>query len=329
MGHDVTLFASGDSQTSARLVPCCPSALRLGGLQHADAVANARMLRQVDQRQDEFDVVHVHLEEWARTTPHLLESAHITTVHGRIDTPDTLAVYAASPRLALVSISNEQRAPLRHANWLGTVYHGLNEELFTPSFESGSYLAFLGRISPEKRVDRAIAIAQRYGMPLKIAAKVDNNDYAYYLTVRDLLQRPGVEFMGEVNEQQKHALLRGAHALLFPIDWPEPFGLVMVESMACGTPVIAYRHGSVPEVVDHGVTGFVVSNMSEALAALDHVSQLSRQACAEVARKRFSAQRMARDYVQVYEKRLLARSWKGRVSGLDLEEGGLRAGTRQ
>jgi len=299
LGHRVTLFASGDSVTRADLVPGCSRALRLGGSADAADRAHAAMLAQVYERRHEFDVIHLHIGDWHLREPRLLKSSHVTTVHDPIDSPENLAIYD-SPALRLVSISDAQRRPLPAASWLGTVYHGLPDGLYRPRYERGSYLTFLGRISPETRVDRAIDIARRFGMPLKIAAKVDRADYQYYLSIRHMLREPFVEFVGEVNETQKSELLAGAYALLFPIDWPEPFGLAMIEAMASGTPVIAWRNGSVPELVDQSVTGFVINSIEGAVSALSRVAQLDRRLVARVAYQRFAARRMARDYLRLY-----------------------------
>jgi glycosyltransferase involved in cell wall biosynthesis len=304
-GHDVTLFASGDSTTKAQLCPGSRHALRLGGTSEAQAKLHAAMLHEVHALRRHYDVIHLHVDDWHLLEPRLLDTPHVTTVHGRLDVPHCRKVYENRPDLTLVSISNSQRAGLYDANWLSTVYHGIPEDLYRPSAERGDYLVFLGRISQEKRVDRAVDIAGRYGLPLKIAAKVDNADYAYYETVKHKLREPWVDFIGEVGEPEKLTLLRGARALLFPIDWPEPFGLAMIEAMLCGTPVIAWRHGSIPEVVDDGITGMIVDSIEGAVSALRELDHMDRAACAEHARKRFSARRMAEDYVRVYKHRAI------------------------
>jgi glycosyltransferase involved in cell wall biosynthesis len=302
-GHDVTLFASGDSLTSATLVPGSSQALRLAGVSASDQASHTAMLAEVYARRSEFDVIHLHVDDWQLLEPRLLRTPHVTTVHGRIDLPARRSIYAAEPELALVSISDVQRAPLPHARWLATVYHGLPDELYRPCDERGEYLAFVGRISPEKRVDRAVEIAGKFGMRLRVAAKVDNADFAYYQSVKHKLSEPWVDFIGEVGEDDKCKLLGGAHAFLFPIDWPEPFGLAMIEAMACGAPVIAWKHGSIPEVVDEGRTGFVVDDIDSAVAALGRCASFDREGCVAHARARFGAARMARDYVHVYERR--------------------------
>jgi glycosyltransferase involved in cell wall biosynthesis len=302
-GHEVTLFASADSHTRARLVPGCPRALRLAGAMDGEFDAHSAMLREVHARRHEFDVVHIHVDDWHLREPRLFAVPHVTTVHGRIDIPERLRCFSGHDRLALVSISDAQRAPLPKAPWLGTVHHGLPTNLYTPRYEPGSYLVFLGRISPEKGVQRAIEIAGRFGMKLVIAAKIEQIDYQYYLSIRSELRRPWVDFVGEVDQVQKDDLLGGAYALLFPIDWPEPFGLVMIEAMSCGTPVVAFRNGSTPEIVDHGVSGFLADDVESALSGLRQVATLNRMRVASVARQRFSAPRMATEYLKLYERR--------------------------
>lgn len=299
LGHRVTLFASGDSVTRAELVPGCERALRLGGTSDAVERAHAAMLGEVYRRRHEFDIIHSHIGNWHLREPRLLESSHVTTVHERLDLPENQALYE-HPALRLISISDAQRRPLPNASWLGTVLHGLPDGLYRPRHERGSYLSFVGRMSPNMRVDRAVEIARRAGMPLKIAAKIDRADYAYYQTLKPILREPFVEFVGELNEAQKGELLAGAYALLFPIDWPEPFGLSMIEAMACGTPVVAWRNGSVPELVDQSVTGFVINSIEGAVSALSRVAQLDRRLVARVAYQRFAARRMARDYLRLY-----------------------------
>jgi glycosyltransferase involved in cell wall biosynthesis len=302
-GHDVTLFASGDSITEAELVACSERALRLSeGV--VDALPHHMvMLEQVARRADEFDVLHFHID--LMHAPVVRSFAHrtLTTLHGRLDLPDLRPFYRAFPKLPLVSISNAQRKPLPPVNWAGTIYHGLPADLlhFNPEPKRG-YLAFLGRISPEKRPDRAIEIAALSGMPLKIAAKIDRVDKPYWDEKIAPLVRAhsNVEYIGEINEQQKSAVLGGAHALLFPIDWDEPFGLVMIEAMACGTPVIAYGRGSVPEVIDDGVSGFIVSSIEEAAAAVGNLGQLDRAKVRATFERRFTVERMTRDYVDLY-----------------------------
>jgi glycosyltransferase involved in cell wall biosynthesis len=301
-GHDVTLFASGDSRTTATLVAPVPRALRLSKC--ADPLAQHLLLVElITQRADEFDVIHFHIAPLHFSMARRLATPHVTTLHGRLDLPEVPALYGEFADLPLVSVSDAQRDPLPHQNWVGTVYHGLpdGELQFNP--RPGQYLAFLGRISPEKRVDRAIAIAKACGWPLKIAAKVDPVDKEYFeTTINPLLDHPLIEYCGEINERQKGPFLGGAMALLFPIDWPEPFGLVMIEAMACGTPVVAIRGGSVAEVLDEGVTGFICDNVEQAIEATRRVPTLDRMRCRRTFEERFTATRMAEEYSQLYRR---------------------------
>jgi glycosyltransferase involved in cell wall biosynthesis len=308
-GHDVTLFASGDSRTLAQLVPIWPEALRLGGTCRDALIPHVLMVEEIARRSREFDVIHFHLAALHLPSARRLPVPHLTTLHGRLDLPELGPLYAEFADLPTVSISDAQREPLDHASWIGTVYHGLPTDLFHCHPEPGEYLAFLGRIAPEKRVDRAIAIATACGQPLRIAAKVDPADREYFeRDIKPLLDHPLVEFIGEIDEQQKDEFLGRAAALLFPIDWPEPFGLVMIEAMACGVPVIAFRGGSVPEVIDCGVTGFIVDTIEEAVQAVQAVDRISREQCRAVFEQRFSVARMATDYVQLYETLIARRS---------------------
>ncbi|HEX7779586.1 MAG TPA: glycosyltransferase family 4 protein [Vicinamibacterales bacterium] len=302
-GHDVTLFASGDSVTEAELVPVCPHSLRLDP-DSVDAMAHhLLMLEQVFRRADDFDVLHFHIDYLHFPLSRRYSRPNVTTLHGRLNIVDLVPLYREYTDMALVSISDAQRQPLPHARWLATVHHGLPADLFTLQPTPGRYLAFLGRISPEKRVDRAIEIARRAGLPLRVAAKIDESDRAYFEgEIAPLFELPFVEYIGEIGESEKQAFLGGARALLFPIDWNEPFGLVMIEAMACGTPVIAWPGGSVAEVMDHGVTGFIVEEIDDAVEATRAVGTLDRRACREVFDQRFTARRMARDYVTVYER---------------------------
>ena len=301
-GHDVTLFASGDSQTMARLVPIWPHALRLDAACRDTLSPHVLMVEEVAKRVHEFDLIHFHIAPFHLPLARRLPVAHVTTLHGRLDIPELQPLYREFQDMPVVSISDAQRHPLPDAGWIGTVHHGEPPDLFPFHPEPGRYLAFLGRISPEKRVDRAIAIATACGQPLRIAAKVDPADRDYFDTqIRHLLDHPLVEFIGEINETQKPEFLGGATALLFPIDWPEPFGLVMIEAMACGVPVVAFRGGSVDEVIDHGVTGFVVETLDDAIAATREVTQLDRRDCRAVFEERFNAARMAADYVALYD----------------------------
>jgi glycosyltransferase involved in cell wall biosynthesis len=302
-GHDVTLFASGDSRTSARLVPGSPTALRLSGCCQDFLAPHVFMLEQVVKQAHEFDVVHFHIAQLHFPIARRALPAHVTTLHGRLDLPELVPLYEEFSDIPCVSISDAQRAPLPHAHWVATVHHGLPPDLLPFRPGPGSYLAFLGRISPEKRVDRAIAIARACGQRLRIAAKVDPADTDYFeREIRPLLDHPLVEFIGEIGDDKKAAFLARARALLFPIDWPEPFGLVMIEALACGTPVIAFRGGSVAEVIDHGVTGFIVDTLEEAFAATARIDTLDRRTCRAVFEKRFTVARMAADYVNLYER---------------------------
>jgi glycosyltransferase involved in cell wall biosynthesis len=307
-GHDVTLFASGDSETKARLVAGCPRSLRLDKRCKDQLVHHYRMLENVFQHAPEFDIIHFHVDYLHFPLSRRDAVTQVTTLHGRLDLPDLVPLYEEFCDMPVISISNAQREPLPWVNWQATVYHGVPADIYRFRPEPGSYLAFLGRISPEKRVDRAIEIATQVGMPLKIAAKVDRVDKDYFETViAPLLRNPLVEFKGEIGDDEKGEFLGNACALLFPIDWPEPFGLVMIEAMACGTPVVAYRSGAVPEVMEQGHTGFIVQGLEDAVEAVRHVAQLSRKRCREVFEQRFTATRMAHDYVQQFE-RLIARS---------------------
>ena len=302
-GHDVTLFASGDSETSARLVPCCPKSLRLNSHQCVDQLAHHFvMLEEVLDRADQFDIIHFHVDYMHFPLSKLSGLVHVSTLHGRLDSPDLVPLFRRYKSMPLISISLNQRKPLFWANWVGNVYHGLPQDLLPLGDGRGKYLAFLGRISPEKRVDRAIEIAKKVDMPLKIAAKVDSADRRYYeREIKHLLNTPNVGFVGEINEQQKGEFLGNAYAYLFPIDWPEPFGLTMIESMACGTPTIAFNRGSVPEVITNGVSGFIVDNMGDAVRAVQQAATLDRAACRAEFINRFSAPKMARQYVKLYE----------------------------
>ncbi|MDB5487789.1 MAG: glycosyltransferase [Reyranella sp.] len=309
MGHDVTLFASGDSETSANLEPMWPRALRLDGSVRDPMALHMSMLESVRRRTSEFDILHFHLDYFPFSIFSRQSTPFITTMHGRLDLPEHQTVFHAFDNVPVISISDAQRRPVPQAHWVKTVYHGLPARLLTPRPGKPEYLAFLGRIAPEKSVDRAIRIAVKAGMRLKIAAKVDSVDRDYYeQQIRPLLDQPGIEFIGEISDAQKPEFLSRAAALLMPIDWPEPFGLVMIESMACGTPVVAYRSGSVPEVVEDGVTGFIVGGEDEAVDAVkNRVWKLSRDAVRTRFEERFSARRMASDYVRIYG-RLIADS---------------------
>ena len=301
LGHKVTLFASGDSITTARLESGCAKALRL--TRCADPLAHhVVLLDKVLAKASEFDVLHFHTDYQHFPATRNLQLPAVTTLHGRLDLPDLVPLYQQFDRLPLVSISQSQRRPLGRVNWVGNVHHGLPINLYRRQPKPGEYLAFLGRISPEKRPDRAIHIAKKAGMKLKIAAKVDAVDRQYFeSTIKPLLDNPNVEFLGEINEQEKNEFLGKAYAYLFPIDWPEPFGVSMIEAMACGTPTVAFCRGSVPEVIDDGVTGFIVGNEEEAVKALERVSRLSRARCRATFERRFTACRMAKEYLSIYE----------------------------
>ncbi len=311
-GHSVTLFASGDSRTRADLVPVTERSLRLSSSCVDRLAHHILMLESVARQAAEFDVIHFHIDYLHFSLSRRLETRQLTTLHGRLDLPDLVPVYREFPEMPVVSISDAQRAPLPWINWIGTVQHGLPRDLYTFSDTPDDYLVFLGRVSPEKRLDRAIRTAERVGMPLKIAAKIDAADVEYFKEVIEpMMDNPFVEYLGEVNDREKNELLGGARALLFPIDWPEPFGLAMIEALACGTPVIASPRGSVPEIIEDGLTGFIVDNLDAAVCAVEQVGSLSRRACREAFETRFTDDRMARDYVALYEQVL---SGTGRIS---------------
>jgi glycosyltransferase involved in cell wall biosynthesis len=307
MGHEVTLFASGDSRTSATLVPCWNASLRLHDSGIDSRVPHLLMFEQVFARIDQFDIVHFHTDvlHYPLVRRHPVPS--ITTLHGRLDLPCSAALHREYLEIPLVSISDSQRDPLPWANWVGTVHHGLPVDLYqfhptAPATEP--YLVFTGRISPEKRPDWAIRIARRAGVELRIAAKVASVDRPYFEdVVKPLLKEPGIEFIGEVDETEKERLLGGALGMLFPIDWPEPFGLVMIEAMACGTPTLAMRRGSVPEIITHGQSGFIVDNVDEAVQAVERLPQIDRRQCRACFEHRFTARRMAEDYLRIYSQR--------------------------
>jgi glycosyltransferase involved in cell wall biosynthesis len=307
-GHEVTLFASGDSITNAELAPCCPRSLRTDPGCRDPLARHYLMLEEVFRRASQFDLIHFHIDYLHFPLSRRSGISQLTTLHGRLDLPDLAPLYRQFRDMPLVSISDAQRRPIPWAGWLGTVHHGLPEDLFKFHEVPGDYLAFLGRIAPEKRVDRAIEIARRAGMPLKIAAKVDKLDQDYFdAVIKPLLDPSLVEFIGEVGDKDKEEFLGDAYALLFPIDWPEPFGLVMIEAMACGTPVIAWPHGSVPEIMEDGVTGFIVEEVDEAARAVERVESFDRRWCREAFERRFTVARMAEDYINIYE-RLLEKS---------------------
>ncbi|PKQ29483.1 MAG: glycosyl transferase [Actinobacteria bacterium HGW-Actinobacteria-10] len=305
LGHDVTLFASGDSRTSARLVPAASSSLRLNPDVVDPLSFHLTMLEQVYRLAHRFDIIHFHIDYLHFPLTRREGCRNVTTLHGRLDIPELVPLYSEFDDMPLVSISDEQRRPLPKADWRGTIYHGLPPENYEFHPTDGGYLAFLGRVSREKRVDRAIEIAKRADLPLMIAAKVDTPDREYFEDeIRPLLDDPHIEFLGEISDQEKSGFLGNARALLFPIDWPEPFGLVMVESLACGTPVIAYNHGSVPEVMRDGLTGYIASSIETAVEAVHRIGRIDRRRCREYFEERFTARRMAEDYVDLYERML-------------------------
>jgi glycosyltransferase involved in cell wall biosynthesis len=304
LGHDVTLFASGDSLTSAKLEPMWPRALRLDDTVRDPMALHIAMLEQVRRRASKFDILHFHLDYFPFSVFSRQSTPFVTTMHGRLDLPEHQTVFDAFGSVPVISISDMQRTPVPQARWLKTIYHGLPSNLLRPNGTAPGYLAVLGRISPEKSVDRAIRIAVACNLPLKIAAKVDRVDQDYFeREIRPMLDLPGIEYIGEIGDDQKSAFLSGALALLMPIDWPEPFGLVMIEAMACGTPVVAFRSGSVPEVVEHGVTGLIVDGEAAAVDAINNrLSQMSRHRIRARFEERFTSRRMAEDYLAVYRK---------------------------
>ena len=322
LGHDVTLFASGDSITSAELSPCCNRALRLDPTVGDTIPHLMLMIDRVRQRAKEFDILHFHIDLLQFPPFHSVAARTLTTLHGRQDLGDLKPFYSRFSEMPLVSISNDQRKPLPKANFVATIHHGIPPNLLRPSFERGGYLAFLGRISPEKRCDRAIRIARAAGIPLKIAAKVDKIDEDYFRSeIQPLLEGPGVEFIGEINEYEKTKFLGNASALMFPVDWPEPFGLVMIEAMACGTPVLAFRCGSIPEVIENGITGKVVGSEEDALTALPEIPSYDRRAVRKQFEERFTAKRMAKDYVSVYRRLLKTHTSSARLHQVKIGNG--------
>ena len=301
LGHDVTLFASGDSLTSAKLEATWPTALRFDNTIRDPVALHMLMLEKVRQQAADFDFLHFHLDYYPFSLFSRQSTPFVTTLHGRLDLAEHQPLFTAFSSIPVVSISNSQRRPLPQAGWVETIHHGVPEQLLTPQPVTPSYLAVLGRISPEKAIDRAIRIAGRSGLPVKIAAKVDKLDRKYFEDeIRPLLDLPYVEYVGEISDREKSAFLSGALALLAPIDWPEPFGLAMIEAMACGTPVIAFNRGAVPEVVDDGLTGFIVEDETSAVGAVNRIPLLSREKIRKRFEERFTARRMAHDYLAVY-----------------------------
>lgn len=300
-GHHVTLFASGDSRTRADLDPICPTGLRLDPRCRDRQAHVVRQLARVVRRAHEFDIIHFHIDALHYPLCRALGLTCLTTLHGRLDLPELRYLHDEFSDMPLVAISHAQRAHLPGARFVGTVYHGLPLDLYRFTPTPGDYLAFLGRLSPEKRVDRAVAIARRLGLRLRVAAKIDDTDRDYYeRAIAPLFRDPLVEFVGEIGERDKSDFLGGARCLLFPVDWPEPFGLAMIEAMACGTPVVAFRCGAIPEVIDEGVTGYCVDDLDAAVAATARAAELDRRRCRETFERRFSAGRMARDYLRLY-----------------------------
>ena len=303
LGHDVTLFASGDSATSAKLVPVLPRALRLGRPRSDPMAAHAALLETVAQHAASFDLIHSHMDWLHLSLLSRLGVPFLTTTHGRLDLPGLSDMIRRFPSAPFVSISNNQRIPLGQTNWIGTVHHGLPINAFSPNFGSGQYLAFLGRLSPEKGPDAAIRIARAAGMPLRVAAKVPRGEHRYFKHhLEPEIDGNFIQLIGEVNDRAKQDFLANAAALLFPISWPEPFGLVMIEAMACGTPIIAYPCGSVPEIIDHGVNGFIVNNETEAIQATMRLNELDRRTVRSTFEQRFTARRMADDYLRYYRR---------------------------
>ncbi|HLO57488.1 MAG TPA: glycosyltransferase family 4 protein [Bacteroidales bacterium] len=302
-GHQVTLFASADSKTSARLIPVIKKASRTNP-DTVDGLGNHfTEIEMVEKMAHEFDIIHSHIDYLYYPVMKRTQHKYLTTLHGRLDIPELQGIYKEFKNIPVVSISNDQRKPLLFSNWAGTVYHGLPSDLYHFNEIPQPYLAFVGRISPEKRVDRVIDLARRTGIPVKIAAKVDKADEEYFENeIRRKLDDPLVEFLGEIDDAEKDVILGNSLASLYLIDWPEPFGLAMIESMACGTPVIAFNCGSVPEVIDEGITGFIVNDMEEAVKAVKKISSIDRSGCYKKFIERFSAERMVRDYIAIYEK---------------------------
>ena len=317
LGHDVTLFASGDSVTSAKLFPFWPRSLRLDGAVRDANALHVALVEQICQRANEFDIIHCHLDYLPFSLLSRQPTPFVTTLHGRLDLPELQPVFTTFSHVPVVSISGSQRRPLPQANWIETVHHGLPLGLLRPQGSTPSYLAFLGRISPEKGLERAIEIAHVCRMPLKVAAKVDQADANYFnREIVPLLKQSHVEFIGEINDEQKPEFLSGAVALLAPIAWPEPFGLVMIEAMACGTPVVAFNRGSAPEIIEYGVTGFVVEDVMSAAAAVRMAADLPRDQIRARFEQRFTSRRMANDYLDVYRRLIFARRGRARLASV-------------
>lgn len=306
-GHEVTLFGTADSCTNAKLISPWHCSLRSQKNCQDQLAHHFKMLEMVVREKDEFDIIHYHIDYWHFPLSRRIDKPNVTTLHGRLDLTEIGSLYEEYSDMPVISISESQRIPVMNNNWVGTVYHGIPEETYHFNPGKGKYLAFIGRISPEKRPDRAIEIAKRTGIPLKIAAKVDRKDRDYYDEhIKHLLNHPLIEYIGEIGEAEKSEFLGNAMTLLFPIDWPEPFGLVMIEAMACGTPVIAWRNGSVPEIVNDGISGFIVDSLEEAVIAVQNVESLSRNQIRNVFKERFSVKRMMADYLNCYEQVITA-----------------------
>ena len=322
LGHDVTLFASGDSMTTARLVPCSSESLRLSPNCVDQLAHHVVLLERVLREKDDFDLIHFHTDYLHFPISSREDYAHVTTLHGRLDIPDLAPLYSMFSEMPVVSISDAQRDPLPYLNWQGTVHHGFPPESFDAYTKPGKYLAFLGRTSPEKGLDGAIEIAQRTGMALKIAAKIDKADQEYFdACIRPLLKLPGVEFLGEIGYPEKNKFLGEAAALLFPICWPEPFGIVMIEAMACGTPVIANPFGSVPEVVKEGVSGYMVRDLQSAVEAVSNIARLDRKKVRKYFEQNFTARRMTQDYLRIYERLVEKRMAGEKKTPLTVDDG--------
>ncbi len=303
MGQDVTLFASGDSHTNAKLIPIVEKSLRLDENSIDQVAPHVLMVERVFQMATDFDLIHFHIDHLQLPLARRHSGAMLSTFHGRLDIPDLVPLYSEFRDLPFTSISDSQRKPLSWLNWQGTVYHGLNPDAFSFRKKPGEYLAFLGRICEDKGIEHAIVIAKKFGMKLKVAAKVSDADQKFYEEkIVPLLDDPLVEFIGEINEEQKDAFLGNSYATLFPIVWPEPFGIVMIESMACGTPVIAFPHGSVPEVMVDGQSGYIVDDVDSAVEALKRVRSFDRQLCRNVFEEKYTSRRMAADYLKIYER---------------------------
>jgi glycosyltransferase involved in cell wall biosynthesis len=328
LGHEVTLFASGDSVSRANLVPCVPQALRLDANVRDFIPYYMLMLDRVRELAEEFDILHFHIDQFHFPLFRPIAERTVTTLHGRQDLHDLKPLYVGFCDMPLISISNAQRRPVPNANFVATVQHGIPVHLHKPTYQQrDGYLAFLGRISPEKRPDRAIQIAVESGIPLKIAAKVDKVDELYFREqIEPLLDQPGIEFIGEINEREKTKFLGEARALLFPIDWPEPFGLSVIEAMACGTPVLAFNCGAVAEIIDPGVTGVIVETMPAAVARLPEALALDRRAVRRRFEERFTATRMAKDYLQTYRSLLKRPPLAERETTVPLREAELEKG---